>query len=101
MLTPPCLRTAIFSFLASTRRFPHWPEKYARPERGSTNLRGSKADFREVWRERHRFSLPAIFQPIFQILMRHCPLGFIGLGERACVHVGNPGFVRLGGVLGN
>src|SRR5262249_34313406 len=46
-------------------------------------------------------SFPAVFQPIFQILARHCSLAFIGLGERVRVHVGNPGFIRPGGVLGD
>src|SRR5262249_3353579 len=38
MLTPPCLRTAIFSFLASTRRFPHWHEQIRAPRTGVHEL---------------------------------------------------------------
>src|SRR6516164_7589533 len=75
--------------------------RYARPQRGSISLQGSKADFRKVWRQRHSLSFPAVFQPIFQVLARHCSLAFIGLGERVRVHVGNPGLIRPGGVLGD
>src|SRR6266540_4992380 len=69
------------------------------PARGSINWRDCAADFRELWRERHRCSLPAVFQPVFQVLAGRGTLAVAGLGKRAGIHLSNPRLVRAGGVL--
>src|SRR5215831_4939028 len=98
----PSLNQTLPALARTETRAPNGPaNRYARPQRGSISLQGSKADFRKVWRQRHSLSFPAVLQPIFQVLARHCSLAFIGLGERVRIHVGNPGFIRPGGVLGD
>src|SRR6266545_3949093 len=63
------------------------------PARGSINWRDCAADFRELWRERHRCSLPAVFQPVFQVLAGRGALAVAGLGKRAGIHLSNPRLV--------
>src|SRR5262249_57696359 len=76
----PSLNQTLPALARTETRAPNGPaNRYARPQRGSISLQGSKADFRKVWRQRHSLSFPAVLQPIFQVLSRHCSLAFIVL----------------------